>query len=284
MLPDPVIVSNGSVDIAVRAHGEPDAPVLICLHGWPDSSRGWRHVAPLLADRYRVLTPDLRGFANSSKPIGTGAYRMGDLMGDVLAVARWAGSDRFYLAGHDFGSAITWSMATFMPERIERAVTLAAPHPMVMKRAAGDLRQIMKAAYTFLLNLGEQGEALMRSEDFELLRRFAFGGDSIITDQEFAGYKAEWAQPGTFTAMAEYYRAHYRPDLLNRDVALELPPTPVPVRYIHGLRDFSFIPELATGNADFVAGEYDEVHLDTSHWMLYEEPGRVAELIADWCR
>lgn len=283
MLPEPTIVSNGDVDLAVRSYGSPDAPLLIALHGWPDSSRGWRHVAPLLADRFHVVTPDLRGFANSSKPVGTDSYRMSHLLSDVAAVAAAFGSGRFHLAGHDFGSAITWSACLFMPEQIERAVTLAAPHPMVMKRAAGDLRQIMKAAYTFLLNLGDEGEALMRSQNFELLRRFAFSGVEAITDADFEAYRAEWSEPGTFSAMAEYYRAHYSPKLLNPDVPLELPPVTVPVRYVHGMRDFAFIPELATGNADFVEGDYDEVHLDTTHWMLYEEPQRVAELIGEWC-
>ena len=283
MLPEPTIVHNGDVGIAVRSYGDEDAPLLIALHGWPDSSRGWRHVAARLSDRFRILTPDLRGFAGSSKPLGTESYRMTELMGDVLAVADSAGADQFYLAGHDFGSAITWSMATLSPQRLKRVVTLAAPHPQVMKRAAGDLRQISKAAYTFLMNVGDKGEALLRAQNFELLRRFAFGGVAAVSEDDFAAYKAEWSEPGTFTAMAEYYRAHYNPDLLNPDIPLELPPVRVPTRYVHGLRDFAFIPELATGNADFVVAEYDEVHIDTTHWMLYEQPDRIAELIADWC-
>ena len=283
MLPEPTIVPNGDIDLAVRGYGNRDAPLLIALHGWPDSSRGWVHVANRLADHFRVLTPDLRGFAGSSKPVGTDSYRMRHLMSDVLAVADFAGADDFYLAGYDFGAAITWSMATFIPERLRKVVTLAAPHPMVMKQAAGNLRQISKSAYTFLLNMGGKGEALLSSQDFDLLRRFAFGGVTAITDEDFAAYKAEWSAKGTFTAMAEYYRVHYNPDLLNPDIPLELPPVSVPTRYVHGLRDFAFIAEMATGSGEFVAAEYDEVQLDATHWMLYEQPDRIAELIADWC-
>ena len=54
---------------------------------------------------------------------------MSHLMSDVLAVADFTDADDFYLAGHDFGAAITWSMATFAPERLRKVVTLAAPHP-----------------------------------------------------------------------------------------------------------------------------------------------------------
>ncbi len=281
---DIALVTNGEIELRVRAYGDRGRPLLIGLHGWPDSSRGWAHVAPLLADRFYVLTPDLRGFAGSSKPVGTDAYRLSHLISDVHAVADWAGADRFFMAGHDFGAMITWSMLMFAPDRVIKAVTMAAPHPQVMKRAAGNLRQISKSAYAFLMNAGEKGEALLRSKDFDLLISFAFGAVPAVTADDLAAYKAEWSQPGAFTAMAEYYRAHYNPDLLNPDIPLELPPVTVPVRYIHGLGDFAFIPELATGSGDFVEAEFDEVHLDTSHWMLYEEPSRVAELIADWCR
>ncbi len=83
--------------------------------------------------------------------------------------------------------------------------------------------------------------------------------------------------------MAEWYRANYRPDLFNPDVPLELPAVRVPVRYVHGGRDWAFVPELASGHGAHVAADYDEVLLEEcSHWMIHEQPARVAELIADW--
>ena len=281
---DPAIsfVSNGTIRLRVRSYGDPEAPVIIGLHGWPDSSRGWRHVAARLADRYRVVTPDLRGFAGSSKPVGTEAYRMGRLLSDVHAVADWAGADRFFLAGHDFGAAITWAAGMFAPDRIHKAVAMAAPHPGVFKRASGDLRQVSRSAYTFLMNIGERGEALLQADEFSLIMQFAFAGVDAITEEDAAEYRSEWSEPGTFTAMAEYYRAHYTPDLLNAEVPLQLPPVRVPTRYVHGMRDFAFIPELATGSGEFVDAGYDEVMLETTHWMLYEAPEQVAELITEW--
>lgn len=282
MEPRTATVRHADVDLFVRDYGDREGELVIALHGWPDSSRGWSHVAPLLAEQYRVVTPDNRGFGASSKPVGTERYRMGELIGDVLAVADWAGADRFHLIGHDFGAAVTWSAATFAPQRLRRVVTMAAPHPMVMKRAAGDLRQLTRSFYTFLMNVGEAGERLLAAADFTLLERLAFGSVESISADERAAYRAEWAQPGAFTAMAEWYRAHYTPDLLNPDVPLELPPATVPIRYLHGAKDFAFVPEMAEGGGDFVDAEYDEVLLDTSHWMLYEAPAQVAGLTLDW--
>lgn len=276
-------VVNGDVTLRVRTYGEASAPLLIALHGWPDSSRGWRHVAPLLAERFRVVTPDLRGFAGSSKPVGTDAYRMSKLIADVHAVADWAGAERFFLAGHDYGGAITWAIGCLAPERIERAVVMASPHPRVFKKAGTDPRQLMRSSYAFLMNIGLRGEALLRANDYEMLTSFAFGGVEQITAADLAEYRAEWSEPGTFTAMSEYYRAHYPPDLLNPEVPLDLPAVTVPTRYVHGTRDFAFVEALATGSGEFVSAPYDEVHLDSTHWMLYEQPVEVAKLIGEWC-
>ena len=275
-------IASGDIELYVRAYGDPDLPVMIALHGWPDSSRGWSRVAPTLASRRRVLVPDNRGFGRSSTPLGTEAYRMRRLIDDVSAIAGWAGTDRVDLAGHDFGSAVTWSVAMFAPDLVRRAVAMAGPHPMRLHAVAGNLRQIMRSAYTFLMNIGPEGEALLASEDFALLERFAFGSNPAISAEDRAAYRAEWSEPGRFTAMAEWYRAHYRPSLLNPDVALDLPRTSVPIRYIHGTNDFAFVDELAETNAPFVAGEYDHVLLDASHWLLHERPDEVADLILDW--
>jgi pimeloyl-ACP methyl ester carboxylesterase len=209
---------------------------------------------------------------------------MGRLIGDVAAIARWADAPTVNLAGHDFGSAVTWGACTFAPQLVRRAVTMAGPHPLRMKSVAGDLRQIMKAAYTFLMNMGpgSEGEALLSADNFGMLERFAFGDHPAISAEDRAAYRQEWSQPGAFTAMAEWYRAHYSPSLLNPDIPLELPKTEVPIRYIHGTKDFAFVEKLAETNEPFVAGPYDHVLIDSSHWMLHERPDEIAELIVDW--
>lgn len=275
------VVTNGITQY-LRVYGDPDLPVLVALHGWPDSSRGWHAVAGRLAGRFRVLVPDNRGFGRSDKPVGTEAYRMKELIGDVLALADWAGADSFVLAGHDFGASVTWATCMFAPERIRRAVAMCAPHPMRMHSAAGDVRQMARSAYAFLMNVGERGEALLRARDFGVLEEFAFGRNPAIPPAERAAYRAEWEEPGRFTAMAEWYRAHYTPDLLNPDVVIDLPPVRVPLRYVHGIDDFAFIPELAESNEPFMAADYDHVLVPGSHWLLYEQPDQISELIADW--
>lgn len=282
MQPTEHVIQSGQVELFFRAYGDPAAPVLLALHGWPETGLGWHAVAPVVAEHRYVIVPDMRGFGRSGAPLGTEAYRMRTVIEDLVSMARWADVERFDLAGHDFGAAVTWATCTFSPQLVRRAVAMAAPHPMRMHSVAGNLGQIARSAYTFLLNLGPEGEALLSADDFGMLERFAFGANQSVDPDVRATYKKYWSEPGRFTAMAEWYRAHYRPGLLNPDIPLELPPTSVPIRYVHGTNDFAFVEELSETNAPFVAGDYDHVLLESSHWMLHERPTEMADLIIDW--
>ncbi len=277
-------VNINGIQLHVRTAGDPDAPLLLLFHGWPDSSRCWTGVIPLLADRYRVVAPDLRGFGSSEAPQDLEAYRMPVLLGDVGGLIEWSGHTRAFVAGHDFGGALTWQAATWLSDRIERAVVLAAPHPLHMRAVgAGNVEQMSRSFYVWLMHAGEAGLRLLAADDFNLLTTFAFGRSPGFTEEDREAYRREWRSPGRFDAMANWYRAHFRPDLFNPDVPLELPPVGVPVRYVHGELDWAFVADMATGSGAYVDAEYDEqVISGASHWMPQEKPDEVAGLIDDW--
>ena len=95
-------LSINGVNLHTRISGDPDAPPLLLLHGWPDSGRCWAKVVPLLADRYRVIVPDMRGFGASDAPPDLEAYRMQVLLGDVTGLIEWAEATR------DAGSVMSY--------------------------------------------------------------------------------------------------------------------------------------------------------------------------------
>ncbi|MCG6120878.1 MAG: alpha/beta fold hydrolase, partial [Blastomonas sp.] len=72
------------VELDVAITGPADAPPLILLHGFPESHRTWRYVMAHFADRYRLIAPDQRGFAGSSKPEGVQAYQPKHMVADLL--------------------------------------------------------------------------------------------------------------------------------------------------------------------------------------------------------
>ncbi len=274
------MVEVNGTDLFVRTYGPADGYPIVLLHGWPDSGRGWSQVARLLEDRYRLIVPDNRGFGRSAMPEGTDNYRMHVLLADLAGLIAWSGSPRVSVVGHDFGAAVAWQAATFLMDVVDRVVCIAAPHPMRMHEFAGFTRQLTRSFYVWLLNSGASGEALLAHGDFVPLSEWVFG--DAIDEVEKREYRKEWSEPGRFTAMAEWYRASFRPELFNPDVNLQLPSAQVPVRYIHGTNDWAFVTEMAEGSGKFVDAEFDEVALSAGHWIPIEHPELVADQIQDW--
>jgi pimeloyl-ACP methyl ester carboxylesterase len=102
-------VDNGGIGIEYEVTGE-GRPVVL-LHGFPDSSRLWRHQVTALADAgFKVIVPDLRGYGKSDKPADVGSYALPLLATDVLAVMGDAGVERAHVVGHDWGAAVAWGL------------------------------------------------------------------------------------------------------------------------------------------------------------------------------
>jgi pimeloyl-ACP methyl ester carboxylesterase len=160
---------------------------------------------------------------------------------------------------------------------------MAAPHPLRLRDvAAADRRQLEASFYVWLMHAGAAGEELLAAGGFRRLARWAFAG-SGVPDEVIEAHLGSWREPGRFHAMAEWYRANFRPELFNPDVPLELPPVAIPVRYLHAERDAAFVEEAATGSGAFVAAAFDEAIVPgTTHWIPYDAPAEVAAAVRDW--
>jgi pimeloyl-ACP methyl ester carboxylesterase len=103
------IDSADGVRVAVYEEGNPDGPTLVLVHGWPDSHILWNGVAPLLADRFRIVRYDNRGVGNSSVPKSVSSYTMAGYADDFGAVIdAVAPGERVHVLAHDWGSAGMW--------------------------------------------------------------------------------------------------------------------------------------------------------------------------------
>ncbi len=272
---------NGTT-LFVRDLGPAEAYPLLLLHGWPDSSRCWDRVADMLEGEYRLIIPDQRAFGRSAMPAGVDAYRMRELLGDVLGLLEWAGAARASVVGHDFGGSVAWQAGAWLGDRLDSIVVFASPHPGRFREvSAGNLHQMVKAFYSWLMQT-DRGLALLAQDEARVLARFAFGG--ALPPEEIEAYRTEWtADPGRLAAMANWYRANYSPDLLNPEVDLSIRRSVVPSLYVHGEHDAAFVPEMATGSSAFVeADAEDRVMPGASHWMPQTRADEVAAHIRDW--
>ena len=114
----------GDVGVFYREAGSPDAPVLLLLHGFPTSSHMFRDLIPLLADRYRVLAPDLPGFGNTVAPgRGTFAYSFDRLAEVIEGFVDAMGLARYALYIFDYGAPTGLRLAMRHPERVSAIIS-----------------------------------------------------------------------------------------------------------------------------------------------------------------
>src|SRR3954452_15713367 len=102
-----------------------DGPPLLLVHGWPETWYAWRLLMPALARDFQVVAVDQRGLGLSDKP--QGGYDTGTLAGDLVALMDALGHQRFAVAGHDTGFAISYALAADHPDRVARMALLELP-------------------------------------------------------------------------------------------------------------------------------------------------------------
>ncbi|MFD4523794.1 alpha/beta fold hydrolase [Streptomyces sp. NPDC058470] len=104
-------------------------PLVLLVHGFPESWYSWRHQLPALAAAgYRAVAIDVRGYGRSSRPAATEAYRMRELVEDNAAVVHALGEPSAVIVGHDWGSPIAANSALVRPDVFRAVGLLSVPY------------------------------------------------------------------------------------------------------------------------------------------------------------
>jgi pimeloyl-ACP methyl ester carboxylesterase len=119
-----VDVNGVRLHIAEQGQG----PLILLLHGWPESWYSWRHqFGPLAAAGYRVVAPDQRGYARTEQPPDVTSYTLLHLVGDVIALIEELGEDQAVVVGHDWGAPVAWIAAMLRPDKVRAVAGLSIP-------------------------------------------------------------------------------------------------------------------------------------------------------------
>ncbi|HYL63393.1 MAG TPA: alpha/beta fold hydrolase [Candidatus Methylomirabilis sp.] len=279
---DDLTLCNGGIQLHAVAAGPSTGPVVILLHGFPEFWYSWhRQIEPLASAGFRVVVPDQRGYNTSSKPRGAASYALPLLVSDVLAIADQLHAERFFLAGHDWGAAVAWTVAILHPERIARLAILNVPHPSIMLRfLKSNPRQLLRSWYIFFFQLPWLPEAAFSAFNFRL------GCNSLVrssrpgtfSTEDLANYRAAWSQPGALTAMINWYR-----NLLRSRTKFPDPTVRVPTRILWGVRDAFLLSDMAQASLRYCTDAH-LIPFPASHWLQHEEPARVSELLIEFFR
>ena len=120
-------IDVGEVTLRVAERGE--GPLVVLLHGWPESWYSWRHQLPALAAAgYRAVAPDLRGFGGSDAPPKVEDYEIHHICRDLAGLLDHYQAKTAVVVGHDWGALITWQCALLMPDRISAVAPMSVPY------------------------------------------------------------------------------------------------------------------------------------------------------------
>ena len=289
-----VELRNGSV----RANGlrfeyleSGEGPLVLCLHGFPDHARSFRHQLPALAQAgYRAVAPYLRGYAPTEVP-SRGSFQSAVLAKDVVALLDVLSPDEpAAVFGHDWGAVAAYGAALLAPQRLSKLVTASVPHgPQVMQAITTSYDQIRRSWYMFFFQL-PMAEIAVSNDDFAFLERLwrDWSPGWKVPPEEMALLKETFRKPGVLEAALSYYRhtlnpALQSPELADLQARMMMEPIAVPAVVFHGQKDECIGVALLDGMEKlFPKGLRKIVVPGAGHFVHQEKPGIVNQALIEF--
>jgi len=286
------MVEVGGEAFEVWEAGEPGAPLLLMLHGFPEHGGAWAEMAQRLAPEYHCLAPSQRGYGRSPRPAEVEAYRAGRLVRDALGLLDLAMPDAPAEAviGHDWGASVAYALAIAAPERMRRLVIGNGVHPIPFQRelAAGGAQS---EASRYIERLRAPGSEDELAEDDHAGVMELFGGEmdlTWMTEARRAEYVEAWSRPGALRGMINWYRATplkvAEPGApIPAEALPKLDPEALRVRVPHlllwGERDGALLPQTRRGLEALCDDLTVELYPNCDHWLFHQAPDALAERI-----
>jgi pimeloyl-ACP methyl ester carboxylesterase len=178
-------VGTNGIELNIAEAGE--GPLILLLHGFPESWYSWRHqFAPLAAAGYHVVAPDMRGYGKSDKPEQITAYNQVEVANDIIGLIPALGYDQAIVIGHDWGAPTAWATALFHPDKVRAVGGLSVPFmPRSPVQPMPLMREMFKGQFFYQLYFQEPGvaEAEFEADLKTSLRKFLCmaGGETDLT-------------------------------------------------------------------------------------------------------
>jgi pimeloyl-ACP methyl ester carboxylesterase len=305
------IKSNG---IRMRIAEMGKGPLVLLVHGWPESWYSWRHQLPALAAAgYRAVAPDMRGYGKTDKPKAVEDYDIHHLTADLVGILDALGEKSAILIGHDWGAIVSWHAMLLHPQRFTALVAMSVPYSgRGQQSIVQGLQRAMGENFNYILYFQEPGvaEKEFDADPRAILSRLYLSPDSpreapqVTNPKRAAGgwiprlgapkglptwltkadldyYVAEFKSAG-FRGGINYYRNFHR----NWETTPQLSGVKItaPVLFLAGEKDTVIrgaSAEALTASMRNAVPGLREVKLfpNTGHWVQQERPGEVNEAI-----
>jgi haloacetate dehalogenase len=275
-------VAVGGTELHVLMRPNPGKPVLLLLHGYPETHVMWHKLAPLLAAEYSLVIPDLRGYGDSGKPpslpdLANQSKRA--MAQDMAELMTALGHERFHAAGHDRGARVLHRLCLDHEARILAACIMDIV-PTSTTFALTD--QALATAYFhwfFLIQAQPLPERMIGADPASWLKgclsRWSMGNEPAFSAEAVAEYVRCFSDPEAIRASCDDYRAAAGIDLAHDEADAQRRPG-VPLLVLWGSRGFVGrhydVLTLWREKAVDVRGQA----LDCGHFLPEEAPTEVA--------
>ncbi|MBL8207050.1 MAG: alpha/beta hydrolase [Blastocatellia bacterium] len=264
--------SNG-VKIHFAALGEPTAPLIVMIHGFPDFWYSWRDQMDALSKSYYTVAIDQRGYNLSDKPKGVENYDMSLLVGDVAAVIKHLKREKAIIVGHDWGGAVAWTFAMTMPQLTDKLVILNLPHPKGLARElANNPAQQKNSQYA----RNFQQEGFHKNLKAEQLAGW-------VKDPEAKKKYIEAFHKSDFEAMLHYYQRNYPREPYDQPNRFPDIKVKASVLMIHGLGDTALLPGALNNTWEWLEKDLTLVTIPgATHFVQQDASDLVTRSIRMW--
>ncbi|PKP81615.1 MAG: alpha/beta hydrolase [Alphaproteobacteria bacterium HGW-Alphaproteobacteria-18] len=306
-------VATNGIELNIAEAGE--GPLVLLLHGFPESWYSWRHqFAPLAAAGYHVVAPDMRGYGKSDKPPNITDYVQTEVIKDIIGLIPALGYDNAVVIGHDWGAPTAWATALFHPGKVRAVGGLSVPFlPRLPVQPMPMMREMFKGQFFYQLYFQEPGvaEAEFEKGMYTALRKFlimAAGETDLtkltpktedddlltslpypetlpgwLTDADLDFYVSEFTASG-MRGPINYYRNHDLHWQLTEGAPMEIHQ---PAMFIAGTADGVVMMAAAAIEAmpHFVKDlRINRMIPGIGHWTQQEAPEAVNETILEFLR
>ncbi len=196
-------VNGINIHYVIQGQGSP----VILVHGWPEFWYSWRKIIPVLAERFQVIAPDMRGFGYSDKPLS--GYDTRTAASDIYELAQYLGHERVALVGHDIGARVAYRFTLDHEDTVRQLALLDAGPPM--EQLGPQPPQVIRERWhSYFHQQPDLPERLVEGNVEAYLRHFLRDwsiNKYTFTDEEVSEYVRAYSQPGALRGGFSYYRA-----------------------------------------------------------------------------
>ena len=260
--------------------GVPGSPLVLLLHGFPQTSHTWRHQLPALADAgFFAVAPNQRGYSPHARPPRVEDYSTDLLIADARTMVKSLGYQHYHLVGHDWGGQLSWLIAAQCPTELDSLTVLSRPHPAAFAAAMkADTTQADRSRHHRAFQDANAARELLADDAHRLRLTLRNQG---VADADIAAYLTRLGTFEALDAAISWYRA---PRVAGGALARpDVPPVTVPTMYLWGDQDATVGRIAAEATANQVTGLYRfEALPGVGHFITDQAPERVNELLLEW--